>query len=574
MQASTRRLLSWATIALVVACSSTTEPGNGPTAAKVVVTPDTIRIDQKDSLQVGVAVLDAKQDLLAGAAVTFRSADQKLATVTNLGVVHSVGPSGTTHIVATSGNASTNVPVIIQAVPLSVVVTPDPAAILQKDTLTLKAIVTDEVGNPIAGAPIAFASSDTNIVKVSDAGLMTSAGPSGGVTISVSSGSLVTSVPVVVTQVPTSIEPSVSQLTMGKGTQQQLGVQVLDAVGAVIPNETVSFSSDKPSIVTVSSSGLLTSVGPLGTANITVSSGALKAKVVVTVAAIAHPQGTIAATLPLGSAFGVAISSHGVMYASQLSGSLGRLDFPTLSFDATISAPGTLDGIVFNPDGTTAYVAGASGGLGIIDVATNSLTGTIALPSGFFGAYSVALSPNGDVYLGSGGAVFAMNPSTKNVDATITVPGTANHMALHPTMSFLYVSLMDANQVVEINTQTNAIARTFSVAAVPQGVAVSLDGTELYVAQESGSLTIINLATGNQTSVNTGVPGFGLALSPDGTQLYIAASEAGSVIVVDRSSHAILKTITTGGEPRRVAFNASGSMAAVANDQGWVDIIE
>jgi len=147
-------------------------------------------------------------------------------------------------------------------------------------------------------------------------------------------------------------------------------------------------------------------------------------------------------------------------------------------------------------------------------------------------------------------------------------------MALHPTMSFLYVSLMDANQVVEINTQTNAIARTFSVAAVPQGVAVSLDGTELYVAQESGSLTIINLATGNQTSVNTGVPGFGLALSPDGTQLYIAASEAGSVIVVDRSSHAILKTITTGGEPRRVAFNASGSMAAVANDQGWVDIIE
>lgn len=577
MQAFPRRVLTWAAIALLVACGSTTEPGGGPVATTVLVTPDTVRINQKDSTQVDVSVLDANQDLLAGAAVTFRSSDQKLVTVSNIGVVHSVGPAGEAHIIATSGHASTNVPVVILPVPLSVSVTPNPAAVLQKDTLTLVAKVVDAIGNPIAGAPIAFASTDTNIAKVSATGLVTSVGPSGGVTISVSSGALVTPVPVVVTQVPTTLKPSVSQLTMGTGTQEQLGVQVLDAIGQVIPNSSISFVSDKTSVVTVSSSGLLTSVGPTGTANITVKSGALSANVVVTVLPTSHPAGTIVATLPLPSAFGVAISSQGVLYASELTGSLGRVDLPTLSFDAIIPTAlgNTLDGVAFNAQGSTAYVAGASGGLGIIDVASNTLTGTVAPPSGFGGAFSVALSPNGNlVYLGGSDAVFAIDPDAKTVDATIAVGGTANHMALHPTMPFLYVSLVDANQVVEINTQTNTIARTFNVGEVPQGVAVSLDGTELYVAQESGSLTIITLATGAETSVSLGVGAFGLALSPDGAQLYISASQDGKVVILDRISLAVVKTITTGGGPRRVAFDASGKTAAVANEGGWVDIIQ
>ncbi len=578
MQASSRRVLTWAAVALAVACSSSTEPGSGgPTAATVVVTPDTVRINQKDSLKVDVSVLDANQDLLAGAAVSFRSSDQKLVTVSDVGVVHSVGPAGTAHIIATSGNASTNVPVVILPVPLSVSVTPNPVAILQKDTLTLVAKVVDAIGNPIAGAPITFASSDTTIVQVSAAGLLTSVGPSAGVTISVSSGALVTSVPVVVTQVPTTLKPSVTQLTMGTGTQEQLGIQVLDAIGQPIPNASISFVSDKTNIVTVSSSGLLTSVGPTGTATITVSSSGLKTTVAVTVLPTTHPGGTIAATLPLPSAFGVAISAQGVVYASTLTGSVGRVDLPTLSFDASISAAvgSTLDGIAFNAQGTTAFVAGALGGLGIIDVATNTLTGTVAPPAGFGGAFSVALSPNGSlVYLGGSAAVFAINPGTQTVAATIAVPGTANHMALHPTMPLLYVSLVDASQVVEINTQTNAITRTFNVGPTPQGVAVSLDGTELYVAQESGGLTIVNLATGAQTSVSLQTAGFGLALSPDGAQLYIAASQQGQVFVVDRISRTIVKTINTGGEPRRVAFDASGKTAAVANDDGWVDIIQ
>lgn len=577
MQALSRRVLTWAAIALVVACGSTTEPGGGPVATTVLVTPDTVRINQKDSTQVNVSVLDANQDLLAGAAVTFRSSDQKLVTVSNIGVVHSVGPAGEAHIIATSGHASTNVPVVILPVALSVSVTPNPAAILQKDTLTLVAKVVDAIGSPIAGAPIAFASTDTNLVRVSAAGLLTSVGPSGGVTISVSSGGLVTSVPVVVTQVPTTIKPSVTQLTMGTGTQEHLGVQVLDAVGQVIPNATFSFVSDKTNIVTVSATGLLTSVGPTGTANITVTSGALKTKVAVTVLPTTHPAGNIAATLAFANAFGVAISPQGVVYVSSLGGDIGRIDLPTLSFDATItSAVGsTLDGMAFDAQGSTAFVAGPSGGLGIIDVSTNTLTGSVVPPSGLGGAFSVAVSPNGsDVYLGGSNAVFAINPGTKTVDATITVPGTANHLALHPTMPFLYVSLVDANQVVEVNTQTNAITRTFNVGATPQGVAVSLDGTELYVAQESGSLTIIDLATGSQTPVNLQVPGFGLALSPDGAQLYIAAAQAGKVVVVDRISRTVVKTITTGGEPRRVAFDASGQTAAVANDGGWVDIIQ
>ena len=63
-----------------------------------------------------------------------------------------------------------------------------------------------------------------------------------------------------------------------------------------------------------------------------------------------------------------------------------------------------------------------------------------------------------------------------------------------------------------------------------------------------------------------------MALSPDGTQLYVAKD--GNVTIVDRASLSTVTTVPVGGIARRVAFDRHGLHAVVANEGGWVDVIQ
>jgi YVTN family beta-propeller protein len=56
-----------------------------------------------------------------------------------------------------------------------------------------------------------------------------------------------------------------------------------------------------------------------------------------------------------------------------------------------------------------------------------------------------------------------------------------------------------------------------------------------------------------------------LALSPDGTELYVACEASNTVIVVDVASHTVAAEIETGGQPTDVAFSPDGSFAYVTN---------
>jgi hypothetical protein len=92
--------------------------------------------------------------------------------------------------------------------------------------------------------------------------------------------------------VPTSIRVSETSVTLDAiGATHLLTAEVLDQRGRPLPAETVSWTSRTPSVVTVSSSGLLTAVGN-GNGEVRASSGTLEAMVAVTVAqAVAALEG-------------------------------------------------------------------------------------------------------------------------------------------------------------------------------------------------------------------------------------------------------------------------------------------
>ena len=77
---------------------------------------------------------------------------------------------------------------------------------------------------------------------------------------------------------------------------------------------------------------------------------------------------------------------------------------------------------------------------------------------------------------------------------------------------------------------------------------------------------------GHLTGVALDGPAWDLQLTPDSTQLYVGLLD-GAIQIVDRADRLVVRTVQTGGRPRRIAFDRSGTTAVVANEAGWVDIL-
>jgi len=129
--------------------------------------------------------------------------------------------------------------------------------------------------------------------------------------------------------------------------------------------------------------------------------------------------------------------------------------------------------------------------------------------------------------------------------------------------------------VLEVNWRTMSVVRTFSLGGRPQGMAISQDRSELYVANElSNVLHFVDLSSGSSASTALASGGEGLTLSADGATIWVGLVFSGQVQSVDRVSRAVLQTFTVGGTPRELATDFVRGRVLVANEGGWVDIMQ
>ena len=137
----------------------------------------------------------------------------------------------------------------------------------------------------------------------------------------------------------------------------------------------------------------------------------------------------------------------------------------------------------------------------------------------------------------------------------ILVPSTSTASADQNSSiaSFAYVTVSGDNAVSVIDTATNNVAQTVNLGtySYPFGVAVSPDGTKVYVANCSasgnGTVSIIDTTTNKVTStVKVGSWPAGVVISPDGTRIYVANSgdvinngffEDGTVSIIDTTTN-------------------------------------
>ncbi|MGB9927621.1 MAG: YncE family protein [Methanosarcina sp.] len=120
-----------------------------------------------------------------------------------------------------------------------------------------------------------------------------------------------------------------------------------------------------------------------------------------------------------------------------------------------------------------------------------------------------------------------------------------------------------------------SIASSIPLETGPSGVAVSPDGSKVYVANSynltntegsGNNVSVINTATNSViAAVNAGTGPFGLALTPDGTKLYVTNFWSNTASVIDTANNAVMGTVNVGQGPSGIAVSPDGSKAYVAN---------
>ena len=217
-----------------------------------------------------------------------------------------------------------------------------------------------------------------------------------------------------------------------------------------------------------------------------------------TVSVINTSTDAVVTTIKLASGTGtspvdLAISADGSrLYTANFRGnSVSVINTATNQVAASIPVGAGPRGVAVSPDGTRIYVTNYAGeSVSVISTVTNQVTDTIAVgpyPNG------VAFSPDGSrayIVNENDGTVSIIDTSTKQVTATISAGngGFARRIVLSPDGGFLYTTNSGPQgTVVVIDTVSNQIVATVAVQANPETLAISRDGTRLYVANSSSN---------------------------------------------------------------------------------------
>ncbi len=185
-------------------------------------------------------------------------------------------------------------PLVVPAPPAPVasLIIPSPAGpLVPGGALSLSATALDASGNTMAGAPVAWASSDPAVATVSQDGVVSGRTP-GVARITARSGQHTATVVVSVAEptptrpsraavVAVNVEPAIDTLLVGE--RLQVAARARDAEGSVVTGRPVAWGSSDPGIAAVSPDGIVTAIRA-GTASITATIGRHSAQAVLVVA--------------------------------------------------------------------------------------------------------------------------------------------------------------------------------------------------------------------------------------------------------------------------------------------------
>ena len=353
-------------------------PPSGSRAATVKINPASATLTALgETARFTAEVRDQNGQTMAGAAVAWASSDASVALVDRTGLV-TAADNGTATITATAGEATGTAMVTVAQAVSAVTVSPAADTVVQGDTLRLAAEAADANGRAVADAAIAWASSDTLVASVDEAGLVTGV-TAGEVEISATSSG-VTGLAALTVTVPVpavvAVTPDTVALT-ALGQTAQLAAEVRDQVGRVMEGHAVAWASADTLVATVDSAGLVTAVGG-GATTVAASAGEAAGEALV---AVMQAAGSVvvsppAATVGLGDTLRLAAEAFDAN-----GNAVAGAAFTWSSSDrsvATVDASGLVTGVAEGA-ATIAAMAGDARGSSEITVANPDRAALVAL---------------------------------------------------------------------------------------------------------------------------------------------------------------------------------------------------
>jgi YVTN family beta-propeller protein len=131
------------------------------------------------------------------------------------------------------------------------------------------------------------------------------------------------------------------------------------------------------------------------------------------------------------------------------------------------------------------------------------------------------------------------------VFSTVAVGSNPSGVAVSPDGSHIYVANHNGGTVSVIATATNTVTATVVVGSGPEGVAVTPDGTHVYVASSIAFyVSVIATATNAEmANIAVGQP-IGVAVTPDGTHVYVTNSLYGNTVsVIATATNTVTATV-------------------------------
>jgi len=568
---------SWVVLLLVVFVGSACSDSSGP-GIRLDVSPDSVQMNRSDTVRLAVIPLDGDGHLVTGVSVAFESNDTTIATVSNVGLVRGGSAVGRTTIRVSGGGAVTNVPIRVLPVPSGIVMFPSDTVIPVSRTVQFRAWVIDEVGDSIPGIVLNWRSSDTAIATVTQSGTVKSKNTAGFVFITADFGTLMrgSTVRVAIPGAPTDVELAPADTVIPVGDSAQLRATARDAFGTTLSSSLLIWISDNNAVLTVSNTGFVRSVNGLKgrvmiRAVIDTGSGLVESRAFVTVV-----DSIIAARSSASGAYSAAISIGNVAYVTNTQGSnILRANLPVTTFGPSVIVGSIPTEVAFNSTGTRAYVTNQySSTVSVIDVVANANIDAIPIGQSPF---EVIVAPGDSIlWVGKVDSAYAVRLATKQIVARFYIAGLANGVAIARD-TLLYFSTHSGGTVIEFNLRTRTVSRTFTVGGTPQKLAVSPDGSELYIANQDGYVQFWDLVTGVQIGSNVTLPSnaYGIARRPSNGLLYATSAYFGGgyVYILDPATRTVIYSTLVGGSPREVVFNNDGSIGIIPNENGWVDFI-
>ena len=262
-------------------------------------------------------------------------------------------------------------------------------------------------------------------------------------------------------------------------------------------------------------------------------------------------------------------------------------------------SPSSLGGLAIAPDRGLLYATRPfpdPGGVFVVETATRSvvatvdevgrnLAGELAISADEAFAYVpyVLSRPGTDgVPPGYDGKLSAIETRRNTVVETVDFDGDPSAVAVSPDGSLVYVAVGPAQgKVVAIDARTMTVEAVIGVGQTPGGVAFTPDGAFAYVTNfNSNSVSVIDTTTSSvvatipdQAALDAGPEE--VAITPDGKLAYVSNDRDHTVAVIETATKTLIDRIVVGRQPAGLAITPDGAFVWVVNFAGSsVSVIE